>query len=201
MNINSLRNKFDQLRLLVKDTIDILIIQETKLDETFPDGQFIIEGFMPPFRRDRNRFGGGVMIYIRDDIPAKVLENDLSIDTESISVELNFKNNKWLLLGTYRPPSQCSKSYYSKISKMIDNYSNSYDNLLLCGDFNEEITAVNTRSFLETHNLKNLVKDYTCYKSHTSCIDLFLTNKSLCFKNTTVVDTGLSDFHRMIACT
>ena len=59
LNINSLRNKVDQLRLLVKDTIDILIIQETKLDETFPDGQFMIEGFMPQIRRDRNRFGEG----------------------------------------------------------------------------------------------------------------------------------------------
>jgi len=185
---------------LVKDIIDILIIEETKLDETFPDGQFILEGFMPPIRKDRNRFGGGIMIFIRENIPAKVLENDLVTDIECVSVELNFQNNKWLLIGTYRPPSQCSKSYYLKLSKIIDNYSNSYENVLLAGDFNEEITDVNTKSFLETHNLRNLVKDYTCYKSITnpSCIDLFLTNKSLCFKNTTVLDTGLSDFHRMI---
>ena len=113
LNINSIRNKFDQLKLLVKDIIDILIIEETKLDETFPDGQFILEGFMPPIRKDRNRFGGGIMIFIRENIPAKVLENDLVTDIECVSVELNFQNNKWLLIGTYRPPSQCSKSYNS----------------------------------------------------------------------------------------
>ena len=77
LNINSTKNKFDQLKLLVKDTIDILIIEETKLDATFPDGQFILEGFMPPIRRDRNR-RGGIMIFIRDNMPAKVLEIDLA---------------------------------------------------------------------------------------------------------------------------
>jgi hypothetical protein len=60
LNVNSIRNKFDQLKLLVKDSLDILVLEETKLDETFPEGQFYIDGFMPPFRRDRNKYGGGV---------------------------------------------------------------------------------------------------------------------------------------------
>ena len=36
LNINSLRSKFDALKLLIKDKIDILVVTETKLDETFP---------------------------------------------------------------------------------------------------------------------------------------------------------------------
>ena len=44
LNINSLRNKFDALKLLIKEKIDILVITETKLDETFPTAQFFIEG-------------------------------------------------------------------------------------------------------------------------------------------------------------
>ena len=46
ININSIRNKFDQLKLLVNDSIDILIVEETKIDETFPTGQFTIEGYI-----------------------------------------------------------------------------------------------------------------------------------------------------------
>ena len=38
LNVNSIRNKFDQLKLLVKDSLDILVLEETKLDETFPEG-------------------------------------------------------------------------------------------------------------------------------------------------------------------
>ena len=48
LNINSLRNKFDQLTELVKGFIDILLIFESKLDDSFPEGQFIIDGYHHP---------------------------------------------------------------------------------------------------------------------------------------------------------
>ena len=44
------------------------------LDSSFPNGQFSIDGFPRPFRRDRNKNGGGVMIFVRDDIPAKEIK-------------------------------------------------------------------------------------------------------------------------------
>ena len=50
LNINSLRNKFDFLVTQVKGYIDILMISETKLDESFPIGQFLIDGYSVPFR-------------------------------------------------------------------------------------------------------------------------------------------------------
>ena len=59
LNINSVRNKFDQLKNVIGENMDILLIGETKLDNTFPDGQFLINGFLPPFRKDRNKYGGG----------------------------------------------------------------------------------------------------------------------------------------------
>ena len=47
---------------------------------------------------------------------------------------------------------------------------------------------------------KCLIKDPTCFKSteNPSKIDLFITNCPFSFQNTSVLDTGLSDFHRMI---
>ena len=47
--------------------IEILILTETKLDETFLTSQFLMDGFSKPYRFDRNKYGGGVMIYIRDN--------------------------------------------------------------------------------------------------------------------------------------
>lgn len=42
---NSFRNKFDSLISQMTSTIDILVISETKLDDIFPVGKFIIEGY------------------------------------------------------------------------------------------------------------------------------------------------------------
>ena len=164
--------------------------------------QFEIDGYREPFRRDRTQYGGGILIYTKDNIPATVVEQyQLPEDIESIFIELNFRRNKWLLMGTYHPPSQCTNYYYTEIGKALDVYSNSYDNFLLIGDFNnEKETETNTARFMETYNLKNLVKEPTCYKNplNPSCIDLILTNKSRNFKNTSTFDFGLSDFHKMV---
>ena len=62
LNINSISNKFDQLKCMIEENLDILIITETKLDSTFPTTQFLINGFCKPQRLDRNRNGGEVLI-------------------------------------------------------------------------------------------------------------------------------------------
>ena len=45
LNINSLRNKFDILSEQVKGSIDIFMVSETKLDDSFPEGQFFSKRF------------------------------------------------------------------------------------------------------------------------------------------------------------
>ena len=71
LNINSLRYKFDFLKEMVVGNVDILVIGETKLDSSFPKTQFKISGFSKPYRIDRDEHGGGVMIYVREDIPSQ----------------------------------------------------------------------------------------------------------------------------------
>ena len=62
-------NKLIIGHLNIKDNIDILMISETKLYESFPTRQFFMEGFSSPHRLDRNCNGGGIFLYIRKDIP------------------------------------------------------------------------------------------------------------------------------------
>ena len=58
LNINSGRNKIDGVRYIIGNNIDIFLISEIKLNETFPEGQFLIDGYFPPYRKDRTDKGG-----------------------------------------------------------------------------------------------------------------------------------------------
>ena len=77
MNIYSIRNKIISLREMVnKAPIDILCIDETKIDESFPDSQFLIENYQfPPYRRDRNSKRGGKIVYVRQGLISKRLKS------------------------------------------------------------------------------------------------------------------------------
>ena len=74
INTNLIRNKFETLVSLVTSDIDVLIISETKIDESFPLSQFMIDGFSMPYCRDRNAHGGGILAYFRKKITAKLLK-------------------------------------------------------------------------------------------------------------------------------
>ena len=63
MNINSIRNKFEMLKEVVGNKTDILLVSKTKLGDTFPLNQFILEGFTPPYRLDRTTHGGRLMLF------------------------------------------------------------------------------------------------------------------------------------------
>ena len=56
------------------------------------------------------------------------------------------------------------------------------------------------KTFMQSHNLFNLIKSATCFKGSGSCIDLILINRKFCFKNSSTFDTGLSDHHHLIYC-
>ena len=101
ININSLRNKFDFLVEGISGNLDVLLISQTKLDSSFPKAQFFIKGYTEPYRLDRTKYGGGIILYIREDIPSKRIELEGNI--EAILIELNLRKKKWLFCGTYNP--------------------------------------------------------------------------------------------------
>ena len=67
------------------------MVSETKIDESFPKGQFLIKGFSDPFRINRNVNGGGILFYVREDIPAKLLSVE-TLPTERFFIEINLRN-------------------------------------------------------------------------------------------------------------
>ena len=86
MNINSLRNKFDLLANKVIENVDALVKSETKLDGSFPIKQFKIRGIWTPFRRDRDQYSRGLLVFIRKVIPTPI---------EGICIKLSFRNKNW----------------------------------------------------------------------------------------------------------
>ena len=75
-----------------------------------------------------------------------------------------------------------------------------YDNFLILGDFNSEMSEDAMRDFSETYNLSNLIKERICFKNpcNPSLIDLILTNRPRSFQDSQVIEIGLSDHHKMI---
>ena len=94
ININSIRNKFDTLVQQITNNIDMLMISETKSHNSFPEGQFLISGYSSPYRFDRNCRARGIMLYVREHIPCKLvsIENQ---PTEGFYVEINLMKKKW----------------------------------------------------------------------------------------------------------
>ena len=79
LNINLMRNKSQFLEKDVCANLDILLISETKLDDSFPSAQFLLDGFSKPYRLERCSNGGGILLYIRDDIPSRLFQIQIKL--------------------------------------------------------------------------------------------------------------------------
>ena len=94
------------------------MISETKLDSSFPNGQFQIHGYSEPYRLDKNGNGGGILVFIREDIPTKLIDSQMKI--EGFFIELNLRRKKWLLCCSYNPKYSQISHHLKKIGKDLD---------------------------------------------------------------------------------
>ena len=120
LHINSLRNKFEALQFIINRNLDIILPSETKLDDSFPSAKFMLKNFgIPyrldrnsnggglllyvcedlknfgiPYRLDRNSNGGGLLLYVREDIPSNFLKVKSNCNIESICVGVNLWKKK-----------------------------------------------------------------------------------------------------------
>ena len=137
LNINSLGEKINHLREICKESpIDILCVDETKIDSSYPDAQFQINDYQfPPFRKDRNKYGGGKIVFIRQDLITRRLPKFNTKVSETIFVELTISKKKWCILFAYRPPQNNNlKTLFEEINLSLSTIVNKYDNIMLIGD-------------------------------------------------------------------
>ena len=78
-----------------------------------------------------------------------------------------------------------------------------YDQLQFLGDFNAAVKGSPVKNFCSSYNLTSMINRPTCFKNpeKSSCIDLILTNCPRSFQNSCAIETGLSDFHKLVATT
>ena len=199
ININHVINKFDPLVSIIRDKIHILLISETKLDDSFPNSQFYIEGYKLPFRKDRNRFGGGLLFYVKNENICKGVKTELPMSVECMFIEVILNKVKYIIVGGYNPHKENISYFLNQISNQLDKMLVSYDNILLLGDLNALESDNSMIAFKEMYNLKNLIKVPTCFKNplNPTSIDVMLTNKKENFMHSLALETGLSDHHKM----
>ena len=69
LNFNSLKNKINDLRILIQGIpLDYFVLSETKLDKSFPTAQFHNPGYKVRARKDPNKYGGGLIEYIKKGV-------------------------------------------------------------------------------------------------------------------------------------
>ena len=73
------------------------MVSETKFDNSFLVSPFLIDGYTPPFRLEREYNGGGITLFVREDIPCKLLSIE-NHPMEGLYVEINLRKKVRLLL-------------------------------------------------------------------------------------------------------
>ena len=118
---------------------------------------------------------------------------------EGIYIELTLRKKKWLLSCSYNPNKNKISNHLEALRRSLDLYSAQYEDIIIFGDFNVETEEPCMGCFCELYGLKNLIKEPTCFKNpqNPSSIDLILTNNPSSFLKSHVIETGLSDFHKM----
>ena len=76
LNVNSLRSNIGAVQELITNNIDICVLSETRIDESFPNQQFSIRNY-ETFRRDRNKHIGGLLFYINENISCKLINDQI----------------------------------------------------------------------------------------------------------------------------
>ena len=147
-NINSLTAgiKLEELGSLARTmNIDLIAISETKLNDNIQESVYTIPGFNVETKH-RTRKGGGVCIYIRDDLPYVRATKVESKELEHVSVDITLKGKKFNVSVIYRPPSRTTpdetmaeedNKFLSNIEKTLGKIrSHRASTKVILGDFN-----------------------------------------------------------------
>ena len=199
LNIFSLLPHLDELRIFVdSEKPHIICINETKLDDSIDDSLVHIDGYAI-IRKDRNKHGGGVALYIHQNINFELKRELMCDEIESISVQI--KNGKFkpsIITSIYRPPGK-QVSYFEALEYMFGQLESQNKESIILGDTNCDFDtpANNTKhlsNILISFGYSQLIKNPTRTTSTTSTIiDHIMTNRPEIISGRGVVPCGISD--------
>ena len=207
--------RFDHLYNFVcsDNSFDIILLTETHLDNSIDSVEINMDGYQI-FRKDRNRHGGGVAVYVKDELAP--IEIHVGIGdmqqpmTESLYVKILQCSVPCIIGAFYRPPNQSAVNR----DLTLDALRNQFDYLctrsnlpfFLFGDFNDccvEWESLHLESELG-RSLINLVDEYNLSQiineptRSSNLLDLLITNRDDCIDNVAVIDALDNLDHNMI---
>ena len=120
LNVNSLQNKIEEVRMLVEQfKAHVVFLGETKIDGTYPNSQFAINNYYL-YRNDRVKGGGGLMAYFSSVLPSKRLKQPKVFKTiEVLPIQSKFGGKDVIVMGIYRSPKANGKNYYEALEKEL----------------------------------------------------------------------------------
>ena len=165
LNIRSLIPKLAEVRSLIQQTgAAVVAISETWLDETVQDAEVDVDGYSV-IRQDRNRQGGGVLLYIKSGISFNQ-RSDLAVkDLEMVAVDLLLPKSKpFLISSCYRPPND--QSFLEKLETSLSKVDLSGEFYILGDiniDFKNKSSVLYKRyvQLLSAFNCKQLISEAT----------------------------------------
>ena len=217
INANSIANKKAELAAIAEYCDpDLMLISETKLSPDILNGEFVPEGYMGRFRKDRKRGAGGVMIISKDCY--KIVDADITVQNENESVWaiITLKDLSKLVVGSfYRPPDRGIQPLLDleiELAQISEKFRNNpKTTLILGGDFNagginwdnctvdhdaknrplkEKLTSI-----LDEAGLKQMQREPT---RGQNLLDLFCCNKPSLIKSINSIP-GISDHNIVLA--
>jgi len=139
-NAFGLRNKFgDFQHALTKYSVDIAVVTETKITmDKFNVADSSLPGYCTPFRLDRDEHGGGVAVWVRNNIPSMEVTDISSGGHELLWIALRTHSGTNILLGAVYRPGSASPADTSLIQHLDETLSQQlpYNNVIIAGDFN-----------------------------------------------------------------
>ena len=211
-NVRSLLGKIDELRLIISELnseIHLLTLSETWLHKDITDAELQIAGYQL-FRRDRGAKGGGLAVYVRNDVSV-VRRTDLeNVSVEGLWLEVLIPKSRSLLVGTfYRPPNSSSyhdKDFMSKFEGIMDLCTALGNEIIIMGDLNCDFLAKRAipteckqlKVIFKTLNFTQRILQATrITQVSKTLLDVFATNCPQNISLSGVASTSLSD-HSMI---
>ena len=148
LNMNSIRYKFDAVQCLLQGgLLDIFAISEPKLDESFPLAQFKVNDFSL-HRKDRNKHGGGILFFMRSDIPHRRrydLEPETSHGIEIMVIETRlYEAQKWFLVSLYKPPNVKDWIFEIIFTDICQSLEKESPHWFVMGDINLDMNFANS---------------------------------------------------------
>ena len=136
----------------------MLLVSEAKLGASFPTMQFLMNGFCKPHRLDLCSNGEGLMPYIRENLPSRLLTEYISPENvECLFVEINIRKKKGLICCSYNPHKSNISNYLHHLDKGLDVYLKHYNNLLVLGDLISDLKNSCLNAFSNVNLMSKIV--------------------------------------------